>query len=114
MAPSSTATMELATPSDRLWWAWMPICGPRLQHVAVGADAVSHVAHRQPSAGVGDIDAVRAVALHQLGLRGERVGLDHVAHHQEAGHVHAQVAGGGDVLRGDVRLGAVGGDAHRA
>src|SRR5690554_5486366 len=23
--PSSTATMELATPSARLWWAWMPV-----------------------------------------------------------------------------------------
>ena len=24
VAPSSTATTELATPSERLWWAWMP------------------------------------------------------------------------------------------
>ena len=28
--------------------------------------------------------------------------------------VHAELAGGLDVLRGDVRLGAVGGDAHDA
>ena len=57
---------------------------------------------------------MRAVGLHQLGLRGQLGGLGHVAHHQEAGDVHAQLAGGGDVLRGDVGLGAVGGDPHRA
>ena len=41
-------------------------------------------------------------------------GAGHVGHHQEAGDVHAELAGGGDVLGGDVGLGAVGGDADRA
>ena len=31
----------LATPSDRLWWAWMPICVSRLQHLPVGVDALA-------------------------------------------------------------------------
>jgi hypothetical protein len=37
-----------------------------------------------------------------------------VGHHEEPGGLHAQVAGGGEVLRRDVRLGAVGGHAHHA
>jgi len=36
------------------------------------------------------------------------------AHHQEARDVHADLAGGGDVLGGDVGLGAVRRDADRA
>jgi hypothetical protein len=35
-----------------------------------------------------------------------------VAHHEESGHVHAEFAGLGDVLSGNVGLGAVRGDAH--
>src|SRR5690606_4975520 len=70
--------------------------------------------HGQPSAGVGDVHRVGAVGLHQLGLAGQFGGLGHVGHHQEPGYVHAQLTGGGDVLRGDVGLGAVGGHAHRA
>ena len=69
---------------------------------------------REPAAGVGDVDAVGAVGLHQLGLLGQLLGGRHVGHHQEAGDVHAELAGGGDVLGGDVGLGAVGGDADRA
>ncbi len=57
---------------------------------------------------------MRAVAFHQLGLRGELLGRTHVAHHQEAGHVHAEVARVFDVLLRNIRLGAVSRDAHRA
>ena len=88
--------------------------GVRVEDVAVGAHPVADAVHGQPAAGVGDVDAVRAVGLHQLGLLGELVGGGHVAHHQEPGDVHAEFAGGGDVLGGDVGLGAVGGDPHRA
>ncbi len=35
-----------------------------------------------------------------------------MAHHQEADGVHAQLAGEGDMLRGNIRLGAVGRHAH--
>ena len=35
-----------------------------------------------------------------------------MAHHQEADGVHAQLAGEGDMLRGNIRLGAVGRHPH--
>jgi hypothetical protein len=57
---------------------------------------------------------VRAVRLHQRRLPGQVGRRGHVAHHQEPGDVHPQLAGGRDVLRGDVGLGAVGGDTDRA
>ena len=56
---------------------------------------------------------MRAVTFHQLGLLGQRFRAGHVAHHQEARDVHAQVARRLDVLLADVRFGAVGRDAHR-
>lgn len=84
------------------------------QDVAVGAQAVAYAVHGEAAAGVGDVDAVGAVGLHELGLAGEFGGFRHVGHHQESGDVHAQFAGGGDVLGGDVCLGAVGGDAYGA
>jgi hypothetical protein len=88
--------------------------GAGIEDVAVGADALAHAAHPQVPAGIGDVDAVRAVGLHQRGLPGQVGGRRQVAHHQETGDVHAQLAGGRDVLGGDVGLGAVGGDPDRA
>jgi hypothetical protein len=88
--------------------------GGGVEDVTVGADAVAYPAHPQVPAGVGDVDAVRAVGLHQRGLAGQVGRPGQVAHHQEPGDVHAQVARGRDVLGGDVGLGAVGGDPHRA
>lgn len=88
--------------------------GLRVEHVPVGADPVADAVHGEPTAGVGDVDAVRAVGLHHPGLLGEGPRGRHVGHHQEAGHVHAQLACGGDVLGRHVRLRAVRGDAHRA
>src|SRR5690606_21218658 len=87
--------------------------GALVEDVAVGADPVTDAVHGEPATGVGDVDAVRAIAFHQLGLRGEFGGRGHVAHHEEAGDVHADLTGGRDVLGGDVGLGAVGGDSHR-
>lgn len=37
----------------------------------------------------------------------------HVAHHEEAGHVHAELTGFADVLGGDVGFGAMSGHPHR-
>ena len=42
------------------------------QHSIVGLKASSHAVHCQGAAGVRDIDTVRAVTLHQLGLLGQR------------------------------------------
>ena len=67
------------------------------------------------AAGVGDVDAVRAVGLHQLGLlRPARRASAMWLIIRKPDDVHAELARGGDVLGGDVGLGAVGGDAHRA
>ncbi|MPM99595.1 hypothetical protein SDC9_146787 [bioreactor metagenome] len=62
---------------------------------------------------VGDVDAVRAVAFHQLRLLHQPFRAVHVRHHQEADRVHAQLAGVADVLLRDVRFGAVGGHTQR-
>lgn len=88
--------------------------GGRVQRVPVGTDPFAYAVHGEPAAGVGDVHAVRPVRLHQPCLGGEFGGGGQVAHHQEPGDVHAEVTGLGDVLRGDVGLGAVGGDANRA
>ncbi len=87
--------------------------GGRVEDVAVGAHPLADAIHGQPAAGVGDVDAVGAVGLHQQGLLRELLGRGEVAHHQEPGDVHPQVAGGRDVLGGDVRLRAVRCDADR-
>src|SRR3546814_10304214 len=58
--------------------------------------------------------SVGAVALHQLGLLRERVRRAHMAHHQEAGDVHAKIACGLDMLLRDVCLSAVGCDPDRS
>jgi hypothetical protein len=57
---------------------------------------------------------VRAGRLHQARLLGERLRRREVAHHEEPGDVHPELAGGGDVLRGDVGFGAVRRHPHGA
>ncbi len=76
--------------------------GALVEDVAVCTNTIRDVVHHQTSTRVGDVDAVRAIRFHQLGLLGQFLGRRHVAHHQEARDVHADLAGGFDVLRGDV------------
>ncbi|MCY1298924.1 hypothetical protein D9M70_484330 [compost metagenome] len=83
--------------------------GGRVERILQRAEALAHVLHAQRAAGVHHVDAGGAIALHQLGLLGQALRGLHVAHHQEADGVHAQLAGVFDVLLGHVRLGAVGG-----
>ena len=45
VAPCSTATIEFATPSDRLWWAWIPISVAGKQLLTKRIDAFGDVAH---------------------------------------------------------------------
>jgi len=47
-------------------------------------------------------------------LLGERIRRGHVAHHQEAGHIHAEAACKFDVLFGDIGFGAMGCHPDRA
>jgi hypothetical protein len=98
----------------RLWWPWKPIPVSGLEHGAQGADAGLHVVRQHVAGAVGHIHRVGAVALHQLALAGDALGVVEVGHHQEAGGVHAQLAGKGDVLGRGVGLGAVGGHVHAA
>ena len=90
-----------------------PTLRPGFQHAIIGGQTRGVLIHGHRAAAVSDIDAVRAIGLHQLGLLGQGVGFGHMAHHQEARHVHTHVAGGLDVLLGDISLGAMGRDTHR-
>jgi hypothetical protein len=81
--------------------------GGGVEDVAVDADPVADVVHGEPTAWVGDVDAVCAVGLHERGLSSQLLGRSHVGEHQEALDVHADLAGGGNVLGGDVGLGAI-------
>ncbi|MCY1207336.1 hypothetical protein D9M72_189330 [compost metagenome] len=88
--------------------------GFRLEHVLERAEALAHVLHAQRAAGIDHIDALGAVAFHQLRLLRQRRGRGHVAHHQEADGVHAEFARVFDVLARDIGFGAVRGHAHHA
>src|SRR3546814_2585524 len=77
--------------------------GFRLEHAVVGPQPLAHTIHVQRAAAVGHINAVRAVAFHQQGLLGQRLGVDHVAHHQKARYIHTEIAGDTDMLLGNVR-----------
>ncbi len=88
--------------------------GFRLEHIFQGPEAVADVVHVHGTAGVNDIEAGGAVVFHQLGLFRQPLWGLHVAHHQEAHGVHAQLSGMLDVLPGDIRLGAVGGHSYDA
>jgi hypothetical protein len=86
--------------------------GFRFEHGLERTDAVADVLHVHGAAGVGHVHAGRSVAFHQLGLGGQLLVGDHVAHHQKASGVHAQLAGVFDVLFRDIRFGAMGVDPH--
>ncbi|MND48032.1 hypothetical protein D3C80_389430 [compost metagenome] len=69
---------------------------------------------QQVAGRVGDVDAVGAVAFHQLALGDQALRAVHMGHHQEPDAVHAQLAGRAKVLFGHVCFRAVSGDANRA
>ena len=74
-------------------------------------DATARVLDGHRSGGIDDVDAVGAVGLHEPGLLEQLVRLDHVGHHQEPDDFHPELLRELHVLLGDIRLGAVGGDA---
>ena len=65
------------------------------------------VAEHQRAGRVHDVDALRAAVDHDPRLLRQPFRADPVREHQEADGLHAHVAGGGEVLQGDVRLGAM-------
>ncbi|MNO66708.1 hypothetical protein D3C76_575040 [compost metagenome] len=85
--------------------------GLGLECLAQGSDPGADVMGQQVAGRVGDVDAVGAVAFHQLALGDQALRAVHVGHHQKADGVHAQFSGVVDVLLGNVSLGAVGGHA---
>ena len=91
-----------------------PALGFGLEHPVIGGEAGGVLIHGHGPAAVRHIDALRAIAFHQQRLLRQRLGRAHVAHHQEARDVHAEVPRRLDVLLRYVCLGAVGGDADRA
>ena len=85
----------------------------RLEYVVHRLETVGHAVEQQGARGIGDIDAVRAVILHQLGLFGEALGLVHMGQHQQTGDIHAEIARDLDMLLGNIGFGAMGRDPHR-
>ncbi|SVM38562.1 Uncharacterised protein [Klebsiella pneumoniae] len=86
--------------------------GFRLQHRLEGAETIADIVHIHRSAGIDHVNTGRAVGLHLQGLLRQLLRSGHMAHHQKAYGVHAQFAGKGDMLRGNIRLGAVGRHPH--
>jgi hypothetical protein len=84
--------------------------GLGLQGFAHGAQARLDAVGQQVAGRVGDVDAVGAVALHQLGLLDQPSGLFMWAIIRKP-TVSMPSLRPGDVLFGHIRLGAVGGDA---
>lgn len=76
-----------------------------LQHAVIGLQPRGIFVHVHRTATVGDIDALGAIAFHQQRLARQGFRAGHMAHHQEARNVHAQVAGGLNMLFRNIRLG---------
>src|SRR5471030_372697 len=85
----------------------------RQQNSVVGFQALAVTVHVKRTAAICYIDAMHAVILHKFGLLCQRPRLRHMAHHQKTRDVHAQFAGEADMLLGDIRFSAMGGDAYR-
>ena len=85
-----------------------------LQNAVISLEPVAHAVHIERPAAIGHIDALRAIAFHQQRLACELFRRNHMAHHEEAGDVHAEIAGNADMLFGDVGFGAVRRHADRS
>ncbi len=87
--------------------------GFRLQLGPRQRDAGSNVLRQHVAGGIGDVDTVGTVGLHELELGKQFIGIDHVRHHQETNGIEAgDLRSQRDVLLGDIRLAAVRGNAN--
>ncbi len=84
-----------------------------IELLAKEANARSDVVREHVPGRVGDVEAVRAIALHEPGLLEELLRRDHVGHHQEAHGIHLHLGAEADVLLRHVRFGAMRGHANR-
>ncbi len=75
-----------------------------------GGDPVTGLFHDEGAGGVDDVHALAARVGHDAGLPGQHLRRPAVRHHEEPDGLQAEFAGEAEVLDGDVRLGAVGGD----
>ena len=92
LAPASMAAMRVGDAHRQVVVAVKAQLGFRLERCAHRTEARRHVVRQHVAGRVGDVDAVGAVALHQLGLLDQLLRAVHVRHHQEAHGVHAQLA----------------------
>ena len=111
-APARSARTELATPRTRLLWPWKPTCASAPTSATSAATRSRASSEDQRAGGVDDVGALAAGVDHDPRLRGQLLRARHVAEHQKADRLQAELARGGEVLDRDVGLGAVGGDPH--
>jgi hypothetical protein len=82
------------------------------QRRADGVDPGRSLGRGEGAGGVGDVHDLGAGVGHDPGLIGQPLGAVLVGHHEEADRGHAELPGQGEVLGGDVGLGAMRGDPH--
>jgi len=74
------------------------------------ADPGLRLAEDERAGRVDDVNTLGTAVYHDAGLPGELFRADPVREHEEPDGLHAHVAGRGEVLQGNVGLGAVGRD----
>ncbi|HZO54819.1 MAG TPA: hypothetical protein VFB63_19080 [Bryobacteraceae bacterium] len=75
-----------------------------VEHFAKGLEPLRYFMREQCTSRIDDIDTMRAIGLHLLGLLSEQCGRQHVRHHQEADGIHPHSAGMFNVLFGNIGL----------
>ncbi|MPN38486.1 hypothetical protein SDC9_186010 [bioreactor metagenome] len=78
---------------------------------ADGLDPLLHLLRQESARGIREVDIVRAIGFHLLRLLRDALGREHVRHHQETDRHEPHLLRRADVLRADIRLGGVRGNA---
>lgn len=86
----------------------------RVERVAKGLKAFGHLMHEKSARRIDHIDTVRSMGLHQFRMPRQLGRRRHVRHHEEARHVHAELARVLHMLAGHIGLGRMRRDANRA
>ena len=83
------------------------------QYLVIGVEPRAIAVHVHRAAGIGDINTLRAIALHQQRLFRKLFRFRHMAHHQKADRIHAKLARRANMLPGHIGLSAMGRHPHR-